>query len=55
MTAEQTGRAIGMFLALLAVIIFVVAAIGELPSDWEGDAEPIPVGLAFLAGGFVFR
>ena len=33
-----------------ALIIFVLAAIGEWPSDLEDDVEPVALGLAFLAG-----
>jgi hypothetical protein len=40
----------GRLLALVAVIIFAVAAIGEWPID---DLEAVPLGLAFLAASFV--
>jgi hypothetical protein len=40
-------------LALIATIIFVVAALGEWPSNLRDDVEPIALGLAFLASSFV--
>ena len=45
---------LGRILALIAVIIFVVAAIGEWPDDLRDDVEPVALGLAFLAASFVF-
>ena len=45
---------VGRLLALVAVIIFVVAAIGEWPADLD-DFEPIALGLAFLAGSLVLH
>jgi hypothetical protein len=47
-----TGIGFGRILALVAVIIFVVASIGEWPSDLD-DFEPVSLGLAFLAASFV--
>jgi hypothetical protein len=47
-----TGMGFGRILALVAVIIFVVASIGEWPSDLD-DFEPVSLGLAFLAASFV--
>ena len=43
----------GRLLALVAVIIFVLASIGEWPTDLQDDVEPVALGLAFLAGSFV--
>lgn len=40
-------------LALVAVIIFVLAAIGSWPDSLQDDVEPVALGLAFLAGSFV--
>ena len=47
------GMGLGRILALVAVIIFAVAAIGEWPSDLQDDVDAIPLGLAFLAASFV--
>jgi hypothetical protein len=44
---------LGKILALVAVIIFAIAAIGEWPSDLQDDLEPVALGLAFLAASFV--
>ena len=44
---------IGRLLALVAVIIFILASIGEWPSSLRDDFEPIALGLAFLAASFV--
>jgi hypothetical protein len=46
------GMGFGRLLALVAVIIFVVASLGEWPSDLD-DFEPVSLGLAFLAASFV--
>jgi hypothetical protein len=43
----------GRLLALIAVIIFVLAAIGSWPDSLADDVDPIPLGLALLAAGFV--
>jgi len=43
----------GRLLALIATIIFVVAALGEWPDSLRNDVEPVALGLAFLAGSFV--
>ena len=51
MLKGSTG--LGRILALVAVVIFVVAAIGEWPSDLQDDVEPVALGLAFLAASFV--
>ena len=40
-------------LALVAVVIFAVAALGEWPSDLQDDVEPVALGLAVLAASFV--
>jgi hypothetical protein len=44
---------IGKLLALVAVVIFVIAAVGEWPDDLRDDLEPVALGLAFLAASFV--
>ena len=43
----------GRILALIAVVIFVLAAVGEWPQDLSDDLEPVALGLAFLAASFV--
>ena len=43
---------ISRLLALVATIMFVLAAFGAWP-DVVADAEPIALGLAFLAASFV--
>ena len=47
------GLGIGRLLALVAVIIFALAAIGEWPDTLQDDLEPVALGLAFLAASFV--
>jgi hypothetical protein len=42
----------GRILAIVATVVFVVAALGEWPSDWQDDVEPIALGLALLAASF---
>ena len=37
-------------LALIAVIIFVLSAVGSWPDSLADDVEPIALGLALLAG-----
>jgi hypothetical protein len=49
----RTGTGFGKLFALVAAVIFVVAAIGEWPSDLQDDVEPVALGLAFLAASFV--
>jgi hypothetical protein len=44
------GAGLGKILALAAVVVFALAAIGEWPSDLQGDLDPVPLGLALLAG-----
>jgi hypothetical protein len=39
--------------AIIAVVIFALAAIGEWPADLADDVEPIALGLAVLAVSFV--
>ena len=51
MLKGSTG--LGRIFALVAVVIFVVAALGEWPSDLDEDVEPVALGLAFLAASFV--
>jgi hypothetical protein len=43
------GLGTGRPLALIAAIIFVLAAIGSWPDSLQDDVEPIALGLAFLA------
>jgi hypothetical protein len=43
----------GKLLALIAVIIFILAAVDAWPDDIEDDIAAIPLGLAFLAASFV--
>jgi hypothetical protein len=43
----------GKLLALIAVIIFVLEALGSWPDDIGDDIAAIPAGLAFLAASFV--
>lgn len=47
------NMAAGKILALIALIIFVLAAIGSWPDSLADDVEPLTLGLAFLAGSFV--
>jgi hypothetical protein len=44
---------LGRVFAGVAVLVFVLAAIGEWPADLQEDAEPVALGLAFLAASFV--
>lgn len=48
------GMGTGRILALVAAAIFVLAAIGEWPTDLQDDVEPVALGLAFLAASLVF-
>jgi hypothetical protein len=48
------GTTVGRLLAVVAVIIFVVAAVDKWPSDLDG-VEPVALGLAFLAGSLVLH
>ena len=43
----------GRLLALVAAIIFAVAAVGAWPEDLQDDLEPVALGLAVLAASFV--
>jgi hypothetical protein len=36
----------------LAAVIFVIAALGEWPSDLQDDVEPVALGLAVLPASF---
>ena len=49
------GAGLGRILAVVAVVIFVLAAIGEWPSDLQDDLDPIPLGLALLAGSLALE
>ena len=44
---------IGKILALIAVVIFVLAAVGAWPDSLAEDLEPVALGLAVLAASFV--
>ena len=44
---------IGKILALVAAVIFVLAAVGAWPDSLAEDLEPVALGLAFLAASFV--
>ena len=54
MRGLAAGTSLGRILALVAVIIFVVAALGEWPTDLD-EVEPVALGLAFLAGSLVLH
>jgi hypothetical protein len=43
----------GKILALVAVVIFVLAAVDAWPDGLRDDLEPVALGLAFLAASFV--
>jgi hypothetical protein len=43
----------GRILALIAAIIFIIAAFGEWPDDLADDVDAVSLGLAFLAASFV--
>ena len=43
------GVGTGRLLAIVAAIIFVLAAIGSWPDSLHDDVEPVALGLAFLA------
>ena len=43
------GMGTGRLLAIVAAIIFVLAALGSWPDSLRDDIEPIALGLAFLA------
>jgi hypothetical protein len=43
----------GKLLAIVAVLIFVLASIGEFPESLADDFEPVALGLAFLAAAYV--
>lgn len=49
LTMFAKGMGTGRLLALVAAIIFVLAAIGSWPDSLRDDVEPIALGLAFLA------
>jgi hypothetical protein len=44
---------VGKILALVAAVIFVLAAVGAWPDSLAEDLEPVALGLAFLAASFV--
>ena len=43
------GLGTGRLLAMVAAVIFLLAAIGSWPDSLRDDVEPIALGLAFLA------
>jgi hypothetical protein len=43
----------GRILALVAAVIFIVAAFGEWPQSLADDVDALTLGLAFLAASFV--
>jgi hypothetical protein len=43
----------GKILALIAVAIFIFAAVGAWPDDLREDLEPVALGLAFFAASFI--
>jgi hypothetical protein len=47
------GMGLGKVAAIIAVIIFAVAALGEWPAGLADDVEPVAAGLAFLAASFI--
>jgi hypothetical protein len=49
LTMFAKGMGTGRLLALVAVVIFVLAALGAWPDSLRDDVEPIALGLAFLA------
>lgn len=49
LTMFAKGMGTGRLLALVAVVIFVLAALGSWPDSLRDDVEPIALGLAFLA------
>ena len=49
LTMFAKGMGTGRLLALVACIIFVLAAIGSWPNSLRDDVEPVALGLAFLA------
>ena len=40
-------------LALIAVIVFALAAVGSFPDSLRDDVDPIALGLALLAGSMI--
>ena len=49
LTMFAKGMGTGRLLAIVAVVIFVLAAVGSWPNSLRDDVEPIALGLAFLA------
>lgn len=49
LTMIGRGMGTGRILALVAAVIFVLAALGSWPDSLQDDVEPIALGLAFLA------
>jgi hypothetical protein len=43
------GMGTGRLLAIVAVVIFLLAAFGKWPTSLSDDIEPVALGLAFLA------
>ena len=46
-------RSASKLLLLIAVIVFVLAAIDAWPNSLKGDIEPTALGLALFAGSFL--
>jgi hypothetical protein len=40
-------------LALVALVIFVLEAVGSFPTSLREDVSPVALGLAFLAGSLI--
>jgi len=49
LTMFAKGMGTGRLLAIVAAIIFVLAAIGSWPDSLRDNVEPVALGLAFLA------
>lgn len=42
-------------LVVIAVVIFVIAALGKWPTSLADDLQPLPLGLAIFAASFAVR
>ena len=49
LTMFAKGMGTGRLLAIVAVVIFLLAAFGKWPTSLRDDIEPVALGLAFLA------
>jgi len=45
----RKGLGLSQLLAIIAAIIFVLAALGSWPDSLRDNVEPVALGLAFLA------